>query len=79
MLLINCTHTRHSSSIEVMNYLSSLTDTFGLENNLMASSISASRVSSSLLLPLTLRVSLCRGRERSSCVRTPWSVGERVV
>ena len=58
------------------DYSSSLTNTLGLENILMASSISASRVSSSLLLSLTLRVSLCRGRERSSRVRTPRSVGE---
>ena len=62
--------------IILQDYSSSLTNTLGLENILMASSISASRVSSSLLLSLTLRVSLCRGRERSSCVRTPWSVGE---
>lgn len=45
----------------------------------MASSISASRVSNSLLLSLTLRVSLCRGRERSSRVRRPWSVRERGI
>ena len=62
--------------IILQDYSSSLTNTLGLENILMASSISASRVSSSLLLSLTLRVSLCRGRERSSRVRTPWSVGE---
>ena len=42
----------------------------------MASSISASRASSSLLFSLTLKVSLCSGRERSSRVRTPWSVGD---
>ena len=62
--------------IILQDYSSSLTNTLGLENILMASSISANRVSSSLLLSLTLRVSLCRGRERSSRVRTPWSVGD---
>jgi len=61
-----------TQGIVVVVKSSSFTNTLGLENILMALLVMPPARS----LLLTLRVSLCRGRERSSCVRIPWSVGE---